>query len=97
MLGLSPGIMQALIQAGGGLLIALVILVGLYRLADKHGARFIEAQQAQAVAMGRQAESMEDLKTSIKGFVSRDSFEHREMLVLLKFIAQRGETEKGAR
>jgi hypothetical protein len=97
MLSLSPGIVQALIQAGGGLLIALVILVGLYSLADKHGARFIEAQQQQAAAMGRQAESMEDLRTSIKDFVSRDGFEHREMLVLLRFIAQNGETEKGDR
>ena len=81
---LSPQVVQALINAGGGLLIALVILLGLYRLADKHGTEFIAAQQAQAVAMGKQAESMEDMKTSIKEFIGRDNSEHREILILQK-------------
>jgi hypothetical protein len=67
----------------------MVILVGLYRLAGRLGGRFIEAQQGQAEAMGRQAQSMEALTASIKDFVGRDSSEHREMLVLLRFIAQR--------
>ncbi|MDA8087811.1 MAG: hypothetical protein M0Z75_14060 [Nitrospiraceae bacterium] len=80
----SPQIMQALINAGGGLLIALVILLGLYRLADKHGTQFIHAQQAQAVAMGKQAEAMEEMKTSIKEFIGRDNSEHREILILQK-------------
>ncbi len=81
---LSPSIIQALINAGGGLLIALTILIGLYRLADKHGSQFIQAQQAQAVAMGKQAESMEDMKSSIKEFIGRDNSEHREILILQK-------------
>ncbi|MDA8087912.1 MAG: hypothetical protein M0Z75_14585 [Nitrospiraceae bacterium] len=81
---LSPQIWQALIQAGGGLLIALVILLGLYRLADKHGTQFIAAQQAQAVAMGKQAESMDEMKSSIKEFIGRDNSEHREILILQK-------------
>ncbi len=84
MLGLPPQIIQALINAGGGLLIALVILVGLYRLADKHGTQFIKAQQDQAEAMGKQAQSMEDMKTSIKDFIGRDNSEHREILILQK-------------
>ncbi|MDA8155910.1 MAG: hypothetical protein M0Z52_05595 [Actinomycetota bacterium] len=92
---LSPQIVQALINAGGGLLIALVILFGLYRLANRFGGRFIAAQQAQAEALGaqaqslaRQAVSMEDLKECINSLISRDNSEHREMLVLLKYIAQ---------
>ena len=81
---ISPQIWQALINAGGGLLIALTILIGLYRLADKHGTQFIQAQRDQAIAMGRQAESMEDMKTAIKEFIGRDNSEHREILILQK-------------
>ncbi len=84
MFDMSPAIVQALINAGGGLLIALVILLGLYRLADKHGTEFIKAQQSQAVAMGKQAEAMEEMKTSIKEFIGRDNSEHREILILQK-------------
>ncbi|MDA8326198.1 MAG: hypothetical protein M0033_08255 [Nitrospiraceae bacterium] len=86
---LSPAIVQALINAGGGLLIALVILLGLYRLADKHGVQFIAAQQAQAVAMGKQAESMEDMKASLKEFIGKDNSEHREILILQKLVIEK--------
>ncbi len=89
MFNLPPAIIQALINAGGGLLIALVILLGLYRLADKHGTEFIQAQKDQAVAMGRQAESMEDMKTSIKEFIGRDNSEHREILILQKLTVDK--------
>ena len=34
--------------------------------------------------MGKQAESMEDMKTSIKEFIGRDNSEHREILILQK-------------
>ncbi len=88
--------MQALINAGGGLMIALVILVGLYRLADKHGAKFIEAQQSQAVAMGKQAEAMEEMKTSIKEFIGRDNSEHREILILQKMTIDKLKDLEGA-
>jgi cytochrome bd-type quinol oxidase subunit 1 len=88
--------MQALINAGGGLLIALVILIGLYRLADKHGAQFIEAQQSQAAAMGKQAEAMEEMKTSIKEFIGRDNSEHREILILQKMTIDKLKDLEGA-
>ncbi len=86
---LSAPIVQALIQAGGGLLIALTILLGLYRLADKHGTQFIQAQKDQAVAMGKQAESMDEMKTSIKEFIGRDNSEHREILILQKMTVDK--------
>ncbi len=86
---LSPQIWQAVINAGGGLLIALVILLGLYRLADKHGSQFIAAQQQQAVAMGRQAESMEQMQTAMKEFIGRDNSEHREILILQKMTVEK--------
>lgn len=85
---LNPAIAEALINAGVGALIALIILVGLYRLANKIGLAFIQAQQDQAAALAKQAQSMEGLSGDIKAFVNRDNSEHREMLVLLRFIAQ---------
>lgn len=79
---------EALINAGVGAFIALIILVGLYRIAHRLGLEFVKAQNAQAEALGKQAVSMEGLRESIGSFVNRDSSEHREMLVLLRFIAQ---------
>lgn len=73
---------------GPGAVLALAIIWALYKLADKHGGAFIAAQQAQATALAAQAQSMEGLKTSIQSFVAKDNGEHREMLVLLKYIAQ---------
>lgn len=93
---LTPPIAQALISAGGGLLIALVILTGLYRLADKYGIQFIQAQQAQAVAMGQQAESMDEMKCSIKEFIGRDNSEHREILILQKMTIDKLKDLEGA-
>lgn len=74
---------------GPGLLIGVLVLWGLYRLAQGVGMKMVAASEKQAEAMAKQAHSMEGLKDSIHEFVMRDTTEHREMLVLLKFIAQR--------
>jgi hypothetical protein len=80
--------LKAIMNAGAGASIAFVILFGLYRIANRLGSRFIEAEERQARALGAQAQSIEGLTRSIQEFVGRDSSEHREMLVLLRFIAQ---------
>ncbi len=82
-------VVRALIDAGTGSLIALLMLVGLYRIARDLGGKFIDAQHRQAEALGAQARSVAGLTGSVRDFVRTDSTEHREMLVLLKFIAQR--------
>lgn len=81
-------IVKSLIFWGPGALIAGLIILAIYKFASNIGAKFIEAQVAQAEALGKQAQSMEGLKESIQNFVSKDNSEHREMLVLLRFIAQ---------
>jgi hypothetical protein len=81
-------LVKALVEAGVGAFIALFILAGLYRMASGLGAKFISAQQSQAEALGAQAQSLEGLTRSIRDFVVRDNSEHREMLVLLRYIAQ---------
>lgn len=79
---------KALVDAGVGSLMALLILLGLYRMAGRLGGKFIDAQNSQAEALGAQANSLHGLTKSIQDFVLRDNSEHREMLVLLRYIAQ---------
>jgi DNA-binding MarR family transcriptional regulator len=79
---------KALVDAGVGTLIALLVLGGLYRMAGRLGGKFIEAQQSQAEALGAQAQSMEGLTRRLGDYVTRDNSEHREMLVLLRYMAQ---------
>lgn len=85
-------IARAVINAGvGGVIAALVIYLA-YRmtsgLAFRVGMKMVAAFESQAEAITKQAASMEGLTESIRDFVNRDASEHREMLVLLKFIAQ---------
>ena len=74
-------LLKSLIFWGPGAVLALAMIWALYKLADKHFGAFIVAQQSQA-------QSMEGLKISIQAFVATDNGEHREMMVLLKYIAQ---------
>jgi hypothetical protein len=74
---------------------AVLILIGLYKLTIKFGniftpfiERFITAQQSQATALTDQAAATRALNESFKDFTSRDNNEHREMLIILKMIAQ---------
>lgn len=83
---------RAVVNAGTGSVIALVMLVGLYRILLGLGSGFIEAQHRQAEALGEQARSVAGLTDSFRDFVGTDNTEHREMLVLLRFIAQQQKT-----
>lgn len=78
---------------------AILILYGLYKLLIKFGntlksivspfgERFIEAQQHQAAALTEQAAATRAFNQSFQDFISRDNNEHREMLIILKMIAQ---------
>jgi len=81
-------VLKSLIFWGPGSVIAAFIIYVLYRLANSLGLKFIEAQLQQADALARQAQSMERLQVSIQGFVTRDNNEHREMIILLKVVAE---------
>lgn len=81
-------LMEALLNAGAGSLIALMMVLGLYRIVRGLGVRFIEAEQRQAEALGAQAQALAGLSSSVSEFMNRDNSEHREMLVLLRFMAQ---------
>ena len=73
---------------GPGAAIAGTIIFSLYKLTAKFGWQFIKSQQDSAIALGLQAQSMIGLTKSLESYMTRDNSEHREMLVLLKYIAQ---------
>ena len=79
---------KALINAGVGSVFAVLMMIGLYRIARGLGGSFIEAQQRQAEALGAQAQAMGGLSSTVREFITADNSEHREMLVMLRFIAQ---------
>ncbi|MDA8168666.1 MAG: hypothetical protein M0Z59_03080 [Nitrospiraceae bacterium] len=85
---MTPEFIKTFVNAGVGAAMAFVILVGLYRIAGRLGLEFVKAQKEQAQALGRQAQSMEGLRDAIELFIKRDYSEHREMLVMLRYIAQ---------
>lgn len=73
---------------GPGGAIAVIVIIMLYRLADKFLPAFIAAQQAQAVSLAKLAEGSEGMKACLEAAVSRDNAEHREMIILLKVIKE---------
>jgi len=78
---------------GPGLLIALIMLYGLYkgliRLGEKVGLKILSALEKPAAALNQQAEAMDRLTTSIQSYVNRDQTEHHEIILLLKVISNK--------
>lgn len=80
-----------LIKAWGpGILIAFVMLYGLYKLlykiATNVGLKIVGALEKPAEALSSQAQSMDRLTSSIQSYVGRDQSEHREIIILQKVI-----------
>lgn len=100
-------ILRNLVFWGPGALIAALLILAFYRLADKFiekfvsgflsiGQDFIIAQKDQAASLAKMAQGTEGLRDCINAFVNRDNQEHREMIILLKYtreqIGQMSET-----
>jgi len=99
-------IIKDLCYWGPGALIATVIILSLTKLSAKIidkwlggimdlGKDFIDAQKAQAESLARTAQGTEGLRVCIDNFVNRDNKEHREMTILLKYIAEKVENIEG--
>src|SRR4030042_5018500 len=77
---------------GPGLLIALIMLYGVYKLLFKLGRdvglKIVGALEKPTDALGQQAASMDRLTMSIKDYVGRDANEHQEIIILQKVIRQ---------
>ncbi len=86
-------LIESLIQWGPGMVMAALVLYGLFRLVNTVGIKMVAASEQQAAALSAQAESMQALTKSLQDFVSRDNNEHKEILIMLKLIWQRIEKE----
>ena len=81
------------VKWGPGLLIALVMLYGVYklllRLGRDVGVKIVGALEKPAAALNQQAQSMDKLTSSIQEYVGRDQMEHKEIILLLKVISSK--------
>lgn len=84
-------VLKSLAFWGPGALIATLMIVALYKLADKYLGEFVKAQQSQAEALGKLAQGADNLRGCIDTLMTRDNSEHREMMILLKCIMQKTE------
>jgi hypothetical protein len=75
-------LLRSIIQWGPGMVIAALVLYGLYKLANGVGMKMIECSKQQACAI-------EKLTQAIENSTSRDNSEHREMIILLKVIMEK--------
>lgn len=94
-------VLKSLCFWGPGALLSGAMIYALYKLADtfidKFAIDFIAAQKAQAESLGRLAQGAENLRDCINNFVERDNKEHREIIILLKYITEKVDRiEEGA-
>ncbi len=75
------------IKWGPGMLIALAMLYGLYRLLKNVGLKIVSALEKPTQALTMQAQSMDRLTGSIQDYVHRDANEHKEIIILQKVNA----------
>jgi hypothetical protein len=87
-MSMEQALLRALVESGVGAIMAVLVLVGVYRVVRGLGSSFIESQHRAAEALGAQAQAVMGLTTSVQDFIRADNTEHREMIVLLRFIAQ---------
>jgi hypothetical protein len=95
---MAPDLFKTLIDAGVGGALAALILFLTYKLVSRLlmtvGLKIAGSLQAQAEALTKQSVSMESLAKSIQEFCSRDNNEHREIILLLKYISKRTDAIK---
>lgn len=71
---------------------AVLILLGLFLLSKKGLGKFIELWSKHTERISEQTEVLRGLGTTISGISTKNEIEHREMIILLKVIAERIDT-----
>lgn len=79
---------NSLIDWGPGMLIAALMLYGLFRLIKGIGLKIVATLEKPAEALTQQAKSMDRLTSSIQEYVNRDQLEHKEIIILQKVILE---------
>jgi hypothetical protein len=81
-------LLKILIDLGCTVLITILLIYFAYKLINKFGVPFIKSQQKVAEAMGRQAQSMADMQSTVHEFVAGDNSDHREILLSLQVVGK---------
>ncbi len=76
------------IEWGPGLILALFMLYGLYRV-------ILKIFDRPTQALMQQAQSMDRLTNSIQSYVNRDQIEHKEIIILQKVILEEVKKVRG--
>jgi type I site-specific restriction endonuclease len=87
-LKLLENLIQSAIDHGPGMVIAVIILYGLYKLFKEVGLKIADSAKQMADSVNRQTDSMKRLGDTIENYVSRDQHEHQEIIILQKVIRQ---------
>ena len=80
---------NAIIDWGPGLVLAIVMLYGLYRFLRGIGVKIVTALEKPSDSLSQQARSMDRMTESISAYVLKDQSEHREIIILQKIILNR--------
>jgi hypothetical protein len=86
---------RSFFEWGPGLLLAVIMLYGLYRLLKGVGLKIVSALEKPTQALMTQANSMDRLTNSIQAYVGRDQSEHKEIIILQKVILEEIEKTRG--
>ncbi len=76
------------IDWGPGLILAIIMLFGLFKLIKNVGLKVVAALEKPAGALSQQAQSMDRLTNSIQDYVNRDQSDHKEIIILQKVIRE---------
>lgn len=79
---------ESIIDHGPGMVLAIIILYGIYKLFRLLGLRFVSSMEDQAKALTVQADSMKNLTQSLQQYMGRDQLEHKEIIILQKVILE---------
>ena len=87
-------LVKAVIDQGGAITIAVIVVVALSLLTWRLGAQFLAVLQNQAAATGRQADAMAgqaaamgEMKDALSKYILKDNNEHREILLATSVMA----------
>lgn len=87
-MNLPPAIWEVIINGGISAVLLVILLIGLYKLANKYLGQFVEAQQKQAMAI-------KELTCTLRDNVAQDKNEHREIVLLLKVVLEKLNRREG--
>lgn len=85
-------ILRILAELGSTVFVVVVGMAIAYRLALRFGVPFIDSQQKIADAMGRQAECLTNLQSTVHEYIGRDNNDHREILLSTQVVIQEMQT-----